>query len=258
MMKKLLILSLLCLCVCPAYAQKGKLLKGALGGRAALTDAVTRQIVTQKPYLAPIHWTNFSNKVPARISISPTSAVGAEPLAATLLKPSQVYQGVYTQGKLYLPFSVTSEKDALYRGMRLFKIQALKNILVKGLQVKEGWHRAIYTANRPGIALWYMGLEDANKSIDMDQLFNESDLNKYISVLVRVTVTPQLLQTNPPDTYRDEVFFHKNIASDKLEVFVFVEIAGRPGWYQVTLGANQELIFTWVESKEISGKICWE
>ena len=92
----------------------------------------------------------------------------------------------------------------------------------------------------------------------MDQLFNESDLNKYISVLVRVTVTPQLLQTNPPDTYRDEVFFHKNIASDKLEVFVFVEIAGRPGWYQVTLGANQELIFTWVESKEIAGRISWE
>lgn len=258
-MKKLLAIIVTGLCVCPAYAQRGKAVKAGIDAvRAeALTLAVTRQTVAQTPYLVPLHWTNFSNRVPTQVSLS-TSGAGAEPLAATLLKPSQVYQGVYTQGKLYLPFPVTSEKDALYRGMRLFKIQALKNILVEGLQVREGWHRAIYTANRPGIALWYMGLEDANKPIDMDQLFNESDLNKYISVLVRVTVTPQLLRTNPPETYHDEVFFHKNISADKLEVFVFVEIAGRPGWYRVTLGANRELVFTWVESQETPGRVSWE
>ena len=234
------------------------------GGKAALTDPVpVSQVVTQKPYLAPIHWTNFSNKVPMKVFLPEhfiTETNDNNLLSASLLKPSQVYQGVanYTQAKLYLPFSVNAEENFLYRGMRLFKIQALKNILVNGLQVGKTQYRAVYTAKRPEIALWYMGLENANKPIDMDQLFEESDLNKYISALVRIAVTPQLLRTNPPDNYRDEIFFYKTIPSNKLEVFVFVEIAGQPGWYRVTLGSNQELVFTWVESRETPGRIDWE
>ena len=142
------------------------------------------------------------------------------------------------KGEFPFPFKDDNRDGVLYRGMRLDNFEDLRNILVNGLETKASLRGIIYTARRPATAL----------------TFAIAPLSEgEFPVLIRIPVTQKFLRANPPNecVAYYQTTFYKDIPSDMIEIFTFMKIEGKVGWYQVTLTSDNQLVFTFVETKTI-------
>ena len=154
--------------------------------------------------------------------------------------------------ELFVPQFFTQTDQVLYRGLRLHNTEELKNILAEGMRIDKTHHNMIFVSPNVSVAMEYMFPRLAA------QLFG-NDSPVALPVLVKIPVTPRLLQENPP--LKPEVdfggrrIFEKDILADDIaEVAVYVKINNVHGWYTVTL-ENGELVFTPAPAATIRGWI---
>ena len=234
-MKKFITSMLAILCIVPAFAQKGNAVKAsvdALCGRVSLTDAVTRQVAKRTSILPEIRLAPSlpSYQMPAVAPSVPAAFANRLPLR-------EIQQiSITTRGRFPFPFKNDNREGVLYRGMHLNNFEDLRNILVNGLEIKASPRGIIYTARRPATAVTFAVT-----------LLTEGEF----PVLVRLPVTQKLLRTNPPNESCNyyQTTFYKDISSDMIEVFAFIKINAKAGWYRVTLTSDNQLFFTFVQSQ---------
>ena len=157
--------------------------------------------------------------------------------------------GVYTE-QIFLPKDILENKESFYRGMRLEKLDDVKNLLINGLEAhRTNYHGDIYASLMPSIALWHAIMAGKN-----------------LSVLVQIPATDKLRSYAPEafptdDRYAAKAFqtgevciFRRDVpASFISNIWVFLEVNGNPGWYKATL-ENDELIFTPVPAAYLKKK----
>ena len=254
MMKKLLVLSLFCLCVCPSYAQKGKMIKGALGGRAALTDAVTRQVAKQTVAASQMRLAKITN-LPGQPTVQvrlPQTAVSDSPvLSARILKPSELYKNIESKTgmQLYMPDEFYGKEEAAYRGMRLDGWDDLKNLLVNGLQIERTHYRMIYASKKSSVVALSYAVPTREALIFESFLDGEYQL----PVIVKIPLTNEVLSFHEPDQRTGWLTFRQDIPSSMIsDVMIFLEINGKPDWYKVTLEQGN-ITFTPAPSRYVGG-----
>lgn len=242
-MKKLLVLGLLCLCVCPAFAQKGKMIKGALGGRAALTDAVTRQAAKQTVTASQVHLaqiTNLPGQPTVQVRLPQTAVADSPVLSARILSSLEVYKSVSLAGsrQLYVPDVFTETKDVLYRGMRLTKLSDLENLLLQGLEIRRTAYSELYFAYIFSMAMDYALPRIVDKSID-----------GAFPVVVKVPVTTEL----PISCTGVNAQAYKDLPAEFIsDVMVFMEINGQADWYKA-IAENNKLVLISVPTTRMPG-----
>lgn len=157
--------------------------------------------------------------------------------------------GAYT-GQIFLPKDILENKESFYRGMRLEKLDDVKNLLINGLEAhRTNYHGDIYASLMPSIALGHAIMAGEN-----------------LSVLVQIPATDKLRSYAPEafptdDRYAAKAFqtgevciFRRDVpASFISNIWVFLEVNGTPGWYKATL-ENGELIFTPVPAAYLKKK----
>ena len=240
MMKKLLILSLLCLCVCPSYAQKDfwrglTHWKKPAAFETNIKSAVSRTEAALKlPGSPHIRIANLPNAPLVKLGGTVDNAPAI--LSARMLPGADSWYiirptdniGAYT-GQTFLPKDILENKESFYRGMRLGKLDDVKNLLINGLEISKcHYGKKIYFSPNPATSLWYatMGMEPT------------------FTVLVQVPVTPTVRSCTWETSEIDEIVFRRDVpASFISNVWVFLEVNGKSDWYKVTL-ENGELVFT--------------
>ena len=239
-MKKLVVILLFIGCISPAFAQ------GGAAAQALLTSTVERQIAkTAVSGFQLARLTNLpgSPLVKLRGIVDSASAV----VSARMLPGADSWHiirltddtGAYT-GQTFLPKDILENKESFYRGMRFGKLDDVKNLLINGLETHRTNYRGkIHASLKPSLALWYATMGSDNLSI-LIQIPATETLRSY---------APEAFPTD--DRYAAKVFqtgeeciFRRDVpASFISNVWVFLEVNGKPDWHKVTL-ENGELIFT--------------
>ena len=255
-MKKLLLIFIIGVCAFPVQAQKGKIIKGSLGGGAALTDAVTREVAKQtitlpQVYLAQI--ANMPGKPIVNVRMFKTVEAAAPVLSARILKPSELHRNIslVESLQLYMPDAFYLSDEAAYRGMRLDELDELKNLLIHGLQVKHTHYGEIYAAhNASAVALSY-----AVPSQGMCIYESFLDGEYQLPVITKIPFNLELVKHSAGalDHRTGWLTFGKDIPASMIsDVMIFLEINAHPDWYKVTL-ENGELVFTPAPSRAVRG-----
>lgn len=241
-MKKLLVLFLMVCCFSPIYAQKGKVIKGALSGGSALTDAVTRQVAKQTVTVPQVRLAQITN-MPGQPTVKLGGAVdnGAATLPARWLSPAQSQRMLFHPREegllLYVPTALNTTEAAVYRGLSLQNLDELDNLLQNGLELNKIQGRteyAIFASNQLRVAMEYA--------------LSSSGGEMAVPVLVKIPVTKQC----KPLGYNGHYVFINDVPAQYLsDIMVFLEVKGTPGWYKV-VRENNEMLFKPVPSKLIS------
>ena len=142
----------------------------------------------------------------------------------------------------YLPSSLNTEEEVGYRGLKLYNLESVKNILENGLEWKRGGYNG--------------------------KIFFTGNLNRVTDFVTEHTdrnLLPTIVKFNLPEDRRfmytrvslfnvDYYLWLENIWSYYIQdVMVFLEVNGKPGWYKATL-ENGELVFTPVPSRVFNTK----
>ena len=147
--------------------------------------------------------------------------------------------GRYTE-QTFLPKDILENKESFYRGMRLGKLDDIKNLLINGLEVnKSNYSGEIYASLQISIPLYYATMGSEN-----------------LPVLIQIPATETLRSYAPEafpteDRYAAKAFqtgevciFRRDIPAHFISnVWVFLEVNGKPDWYRVTL-EDDALVFT--------------
>ncbi|MCQ2410430.1 MAG: hypothetical protein MJ053_02695 [Elusimicrobiaceae bacterium] len=241
-MKKLFIASIFIFSFTSTFAQKPPI-------GPALVRRVGRQIVhaSAKPLnFVPIVFTNIQTAVPSAVAYEENLfkvPATINSLQATALHLDEVRPLVRKGLAMYLPFPETAEEKQFYRGMGFNTIEDLHHLLVNGLEVKRSSCNVIYTALNPRQALAYA-------VPSLAQVSYEGRNPHALPILLRIHATAQLFNTNEPDLQGASALFQHDIPSSFFDVFVFMNIDGQSGWYQVTLSPSGELQFVLMENYE--------
>ena len=226
-MKRIIFILLLFMSISPAFAQGSKV------GKALLSATVERQVV--KSTLPVFQLVKITN-LPGEPMIKLGGAVDNAPavLSARMLPGADSYyiirpstpNGMYTD-QIFLPRNILENRESFYRGMRLGKIDDLKNLLINGLEISKSHYYPgkIYASPKPFIPLWHatMGMEP------------------ILLTLIQIPANPTLCIYE--ENKIDEVFFRRDIPVEFISnVWVFLEVNKKPDWYKVVL-ENNELVF---------------
>ncbi|MBR4356054.1 MAG: hypothetical protein IKP96_05785 [Elusimicrobiaceae bacterium] len=256
MIKKLLVLGLMISCFSPSFAQGKKIIEAGRSG-SSLTEAVTRQTAQTLKRTSHTPGVQFARIINLPdgplVKLGGSVDNGPAVLAARMLRGADSYyilrpctaSGAYT-GEVFLPQDILKNEKSFYRGMRLEKIDDLKNLLINGLEIDKTHYRGeIFTSLDASVPLWYATMGNEHRLI----------------VLIKIPVTESLRSYAPEawpieDRYAprrsqrgDEVFFRRDVPIRFIsDVWIFWEVDGKPDWYKVTL-ENDELVFTRAPSR---------
>ena len=251
MMKKLWMLSLLCFCVCPAFAQRNfwrglTHFKKPAALETNIKSAVSRTEAALKLPVTPhIQIANLPGEPLVKLGgtvdnapaiLSARMLVGAD--SWHFIRPTDAI-GRYTE-QTFLPKDILENKESFYRGMRLGKLDDIKNLLINGLEVnKSNYSGEIYASLQISIPLYYATMGSEN-----------------LPVLIQIPATETLRSYAPEafpteDRYAAKAFqtgevciFRRDIPAHFISnVWVFLEVNGKPDWYRVTL-EDDALVFT--------------
>ncbi len=237
-MKKLLVLSLFCLCVSPVFAQKNfwrgvTHWKKPAAFETNIKAAVLRTEAALKlPGSPHIRITNLPGEPTVKLGGAVDNAPAV--LSARLLDGEALYAGIFPQTRqMIVPSALTRrEKAAVYRGMYMADLKNVGNLLINGLEINksDAYPGEIYTTPFLRMALGYA--------------VPKPGVKPKIPVLVRIRLTTELLDKKASVSWGAERVFYKAIPASFLsDVMVFLEVNGKPDWYKVSL-ENDELIFT--------------
>ena len=242
-MRNILTLLLVCCCFSPAFAQKGKIIQGALGGRAALTDAVTRQAAKQTVTASQVRLaqiTNLPGQPTVQVQLPQTAVADSPVLSARILPSLEVYKSVSLAGsrQLYVPDVFAETKDVLYRGMRLTKLSDLENLLLRGLEIRRTAYSELYFAYAFSRAMDYA----------LPMSVTEKAAGDF-PVVVKVPVTTEL----PVSCTGVNAQAYKDLPAEFIsDVMVFMEINGRTDWYKA-IAENNKLVLISVPTTRMPG-----
>ena len=154
------------------------------------------------------------------------------PTHANLLEPDILRSIVFPAGQVYVPQPFAEENPALYRGMKLSEISDIKNLLINGLEMKKSHYVGeIFTSPSLNVATNYA------LPVLWDQYEGEAQME--IPTLLRIPVTPLLLQTNAPEQFGFQWIFRRNVSAAHIsDIMVFLNINNTPGWYKAVLENN--------------------
>lgn len=234
-MKKLLVLILLCLCVCPSYAQKNfwrglTHWKTPAAFNTKIESSIFRARGRNVPLAGPhIQITNLPGEPLVKLGTTDLPQ-DAGILPARLLTGDESHKVLFPgEGffpPMYVPVALNTQEEVVYRGLKLYNLQDLQNILNKGLQynkVSDEMNRKIYFSGTLRRAARY--------AVEYDSPQNE------LPVLVKFTVpNKDLLNASPYVLGWDYYYTLRNIPSSCIQdVMVLLEVNGKPGWYKAVL-----------------------
>ncbi len=147
--------------------------------------------------------------------------------------------GSYT-GNCFMPQDILENEKSFYRAMRLANIEDLRNLLINGLEANKTYYNGeIYASLKLSVILFY--LTRGNQA--------------QLPVLVKIPATETLRSYAPEafptqDRYAPKAFqtgeqavFRRDIPTRFIsDVWIFLEVGGKPDWYKVIL-EKDELVF---------------
>ena len=229
-MKKSLLVLLLCLCCAPCFSQG---VKAGLQGIKTGVKGVSAAGQIEKNLAQQVRRACANSLVTASVDNLP-----GKPTLPTLLGQNELYRIRMRWGNTFPSPFEDDRSAAFYRGMHLNNFEDVRNMLINGLEIKASPRGIIYTTRRPSLAVTF-----AVAPIQEGEF----------PALIRIPVTQELLRTNPPNETNAwyQSTFYQDIPSKMLEIFAFLEIDKQVGWYQITLTADNQLNFTFVENKRL-------
>ena len=244
MIKKLLVLSLLCFCFSPSFAQ-GKKIIGAGGRNSSLTGVVTHQTaetLRRTSYTPGVQFARIINLPDGPlVKLGGSVDNGPAVLAARLLSGAENYRRInagWNAFPIYLPLALNTEEKSFYRGLRLNSLKAVKNILENGIQVDE-------VSKETGKRIYFSGY--LRRAVVFCTNGKEENLLPTI-VRFEVPTWTTVYEHKLLSGYKDYIVHNDIRARYILDVMIFLEVDGKPDWYKVTL-ENDELVFTRAPSR---------
>ena len=250
-------MGLICYCVSPLYAQWGRGIlprKNFATLKARVQSAISRTRVPITPPNVPhIQITNLPKQPLVKLGGTADNAPAV--LSARMLPGADSWDiirltddiGAYT-GQTFLPKDILENKESFYRGMRLEKLDDIKNLLINGLEVnKSNYSDKIHASLQISIPLWYATMGSENLPV-LIQIPATEVLHSYApeAFPTEDRYAPKAFQTG------EECVFRRDIpASFISNIWVFLEVEGKPDWYKVTL-EDGELVFTLATSRVFS------
>ncbi len=236
MRKFLFFLFIICFCVGPSFAQRGKLIERVVkfATQRGLASRIAQKIRVRTVSSPLAQISNLPGTPLVQVRMPQVGQITSPViLTAQVLSAAEIatYVGG-TVGQIYIPQVLTQMRPSWYRGMKLKDIQEVENILVNGLEVaKSSYPGDIYTSSSARIALSYAiptGL--ALRWGTPDALI--------IPAVVSIRPTAEELERCDlhSSTMRYEHVAREDIPADMLQdVVVFLDINGKPDWYQAGL-----------------------
>lgn len=225
-MKKYLLFLLCVIIASPAFAQLGRGV--STGAKSVSLVETLRRAAAQKVLESStpaIKAVAPPQNFPVRVALpQQTHSL----LMAQLVNSDKFLDEVFPiQGLRYLPQTFTDGTPALFRGMSLSRVEDLKNILQKGLERNKSVYSVLFFSGNIDEALSYATEE-----------------GPAIPVVVKVEMTSQLMRHRPPYyDMADNYIFTRDLPSPFLtKVVAFLEVDGKPGWYEAVL-ENDEVVF---------------
>ncbi len=236
-MRNLLTLLLLCCCLSPAFAQRNFLRGLTHWTRPAAFETNIKSAVlrTEAALKLPVSPHIRIANLPSEPLVKLGGVVGNAPAVspARLLSGKESFEkirlGTFGLDFVYVPLALNTGEEAVYRGLRLYDLESVKNILEHGLEYtrvsKKAENRIYFTSSLPR-AVWFATRQ-----------FNSPE--SVIPVLVKFDIPDKNLvyaRQSPLDKSSDYYYSMRNIhASFIKDVVVFLEVNGKPGWYKAML-----------------------
>ncbi len=240
-MRKILILLLVVLFVPPAYADTRQkalslLTQGTNGtikrvNQAVLERALKNTFIRKVPITTPIKITNLPKEPLVRFSF-PRKFRTTYPNTVRLIPRASVFNRLFFEGpyrlleekKLFVPKGMfIAPRESLYRGLRLENFDELKNLLVNGLELDKCLipRREIYTTFTPSRALLYA--------------VPRGRIEENLPVLIKIPFVSPLQKLISWREY-NVVVFNQDIPAEAVsDIWVFLDVNGKPDWCKATL-----------------------
>lgn len=168
-----------------------------------------------------------------RFPVLPARMLSGEESAKSIAE-----NNVYGYSAVYIPSVLNTEEPSFYKGIHLFDLKSVKNILRYGLEtekVSTKFHGKMYFSGRL--------LRTIQFSTDYASEHN------LLPTIVRFNVPRGVyFQREQRAGFMDYVIFSDVPANNLMDVMVFLEVGGQPGWYKATL-ENGKLVFTPAQSR---------
>ena len=228
-MKKMISILFVCLCAQPVFAQKGleKLRRIFLPTsqiQHRVTQVFKKQAVASSRALTP------PSIKPPLVCLSSNLQ---KPLAANELRllngatiTAHNFPAGIVSGQFYAPVSLPSLAPVAYRGMTLQNLEELSYLLANGMEVSK-------------VSYSMRGKIFFSGSMYVAGLFARHTQER-LSVVVKFEVPQDIFLYYAQQSYYTQTDVPPTAIQ---EVFVFLEVQGKPGWYKATL-ENGELVFT--------------
>ena len=237
----------------PAFAQFKSMPISSIGTK--IKFAIERTwLRTQHPTIPHIKITNFPGqplvKLGAPLAEYNATAVRPAPvLSARVLSGKENYKEIFlavpTLDFIYAPSVLNAGENVAYRGMKLYDLQSVQNILENGIEytkVSEKYEHKIYFSNSLHRAAWH--------AVQYDSADSE------IPVLIKFAMpSKNYVHTERTMWGEDYYCWLCNIPAHFIkDVMVFLEVNGEVGWYKAIL-ENKQLVFIPMASEILQGKL---
>lgn len=205
-----------------------------------LREKTQRALASQVEIRQQTRLTNFPDQSSISIYTPQTRS-----LSARLLVPDELQTLFRLSKQITMPSHFQVNDQTLYRGMVINQVSDLKNLLQNGLEIRQTYHPGeIWTSPYPDVAFDYAIPNDWNSW--------QEEMQTGLPVLVRISLTPELLAKNSPDiSWQNRVFFRDIPARYIPDIMVFLEVNGQRGWYKATL-ENEEVVLSPVVNQEVN------
>ena len=252
-MKKLLIALLICCCVSPLYAQRGR--RFFSWKKPATFSRVQAALSRNREKITPV---NVSHIQITNLPKQPIVKLGAPlprandtkmpaMLSARMLSGREgrrrVFPGETLLSAMYLPTVLNTQENVMFRGLRLYDLKSVKNILVKGMRYKDV---SAAHAGKVFFSGWLFRVADFATSALSDE--------QALPVIVKFAIPSdeRTIYAKGHMFSMDYYYWREDIrVSDIQDVMVFLEVDGKPDWYKATL-EDGELVFTPTTSRVFS------
>lgn len=251
MMKKLWMLSLLCFCVAPSYAQRNfwrglTHFKKPAALETNIKSAVSRTEAALKlPGSPHIQITNLPGEPLVKLGGTVDNAPAI--LSARMLSGQEVARSVFPGETLlsamYLPTALNTQDDVMFRGLKLYNLKSVKNILAKGMRYKDV--SAVYRGE-VFFSGWLFRVTDFATAASAEE--------QSFPVIVKFVVPTdeRTVYARAHMFSMDYYYLEEDIrVSEIQDIMVFLEVDGKPDWYKATL-EDGDLVFTPAPSRVFS------
>ena len=243
-MKKIVLVLLLACCASSTFAQKGagKALKSWPRLEKQIARAVAQESVRPAMAAAYVPIANLPGSPAVKFRLP--LAADAEKSTASLVAPKEVYSLVFVQGpramypkKMFVPPGFLSREKTFYRGMKFVSLEDLTGLFTNGLRLGKSadFPDRIYVTSEASFAVAY--------SMPGTVYNGSVEVVANLPVLIKIPATDELHQFAPEVFGRREVFQRDVPARFISDVWVFLQVNGKPDWHKV-VWQNGELVFT--------------